>query len=160
LYGASKAFVRGAKYWVPPLAALLVLSHFFALSFNFTDSLPDRAFVVIKNDKEPQRGHYVQFLHPGGGPFPAGAPFVKIVLGVPGDVVTSSAGRFYVNGEFVGEAKKYSKSGMPLKPGPVGVIPAGFYFVQTPHPDSFDSRYDGTGWVHGSRIVGRAVPLF
>lgn len=158
--GAARVSFRAWRYWAPPVVIVLILAQFFSLSINVTESLPQRAFLILKFDSAVQRGDYVAFLHPGGGPYPHDAPFVKIAVGVAGDVVTNVDGIFYVNGASVGKAKPYSRSGMPLMPGPTGVIPAGFYYVQTPHPDSFDSRYAATGWIHQTRIIGRAIALF
>ena len=152
--------VRSWYWWLTPFLVLMALGHFFTLSINFTQSLPNHVFVVLKYDRAISRGDYVAFLHPGGGPYPPGAPFVKIAAGVPGDTVQSLDRMYYVNGRPVGQAKQYSKTGMPLRPGPTGVLPDGFFYVYTPNPDSFDSRYDGTGWIHERRFVGRAIPLF
>ena len=147
-------------WWVFPLLAALVVSHFVCVSVNVTKSLPERLFIVFKQAREFRRGDYVLFRHPGGGPYPAGAPFVKVVAGVPGDLVEARGRDYYVNGIFIGRAKETSRSGFPLLAGPTGVIPAGSFFVFTPHPDSFDSRYALTGWVKQSQIAGRAVPVF
>ena len=43
------------------------------------------------------------------------------------------------------------------------VLSAGYadrYYVQAGHPDSLDSRYALTGWIHRSQIIGRARALF
>ncbi len=151
---------RAWPWWVLPFLAALVVSHFVCISVNFTRSLPERLFIVFKQARDFRRGDYVLFRHPGGGPYPTGAPFVKLVAGVPGDLVEARGREFYVNGIFIGHAKETSRSGFPLLAGPTGVIPPGSFFVFTPNPDSFDSRYDLTGWVQQSQIAGRAVPVF
>ncbi|WP_303783166.1 S26 family signal peptidase [Azovibrio restrictus] len=53
-----------------------------------------------------------------------------------------------------------SKDGMPLAPGPVGVIQEGHYYMAAPNPDSLDSRYALVGWVVDSQIVGRGIKIF
>ncbi len=158
--GAVRFAATRAVYWLPAVACIAIAGQFFSVSFNVTPSLPERAFLVLKFDKALIRGDHVSFLHPGGGPYLPGAPFVKIVLGVPGDLVTQQDGRFYVNGRYVSSAKPVSSRGYPLEPGPTGVIPPDHYYVHTPHPDSFDSRYKATGWVSAHRVIGRAIPLF
>ena len=160
-YFADLARAIGARWawWAVPLAVATVTSRYVAISINVTESLPERVFVVLKQSTSFQRGDYLVFRHPGGGPYPAGAPFVKKVAGVAGDLVEVRGRDFYVNGQLIGRAKETSKSGFPLLLGPTGVIAPGAYFVYTPHPDSFDSRYALTGWIGGERIIGRAVPI-
>ena len=97
---------------------------------------------------------------PGGGPYPAGVTFVKIVTGMTGDSVTRMDRDYYVNGIAVGTVKTVSRKGLPLEPGPVGILPPGRYYVHAPHPDSLDSRYALTGWVAEDQIIGRAYALF
>jgi conjugal transfer pilin signal peptidase TrbI len=47
-----------------------------------------------------------------------------------------------------------------LKPGPIGAIPPGHYFVSADHPDSLDSRYALTGWVADNQILGKVSRVF
>lgn len=131
----------------------------YAIGVNVTASLPYRLFIIDKRD-HPARGQYVAFRWPGGGPYLAGATFVKQIAGGPGDVVTRIDRDFFVNGHPMGLAKSLSRSGQPLKPGPTGTLPADRYYVRAPHPDSLDSRYRLTGWVSQAQIIGRAHVLF
>ena len=108
----------------------------------------------------PQRGEYIAFRWHGGGPYPAGVTFVKIVAGMSGDTVTRADRDYFVNGTHVGQAKAVSRQGVPLELGPTGILPAGRYYVRAPHPDSLDSRYQLTGWVSEDQIIGRAHALF
>jgi conjugal transfer pilin signal peptidase TrbI len=102
----------------------------------------------------------VAFRWPGGGPYPAGVTFVKVIAGIAGDEVTRADRDFFVNGAHVGEAKSVSREGAPLELGPTGVLPPGRYYVRAPHPDSLDSRYRLTGWISEEQIIGRAYALF
>lgn len=145
-------------YLVVAAAAILFKMHF-ALGLNSSESLPDRVFLIHKGEL-PARGQYVAFRWAGGGPYAAGVTFVKIAAGVPGDTVTRVERDFFVNGDFVGTAKKHSRSGVPLALGPTGELPPGRYYVRAPHPDSLDSRYQLTGWVAENQILGRAYALF
>ncbi len=131
----------------------------FTLGLNASPSLPHRFFLIHKGES-PQRGHYVAFRWHGGGPYPAGVTFVKVIAGMAGDAVTREDREYFVNGTFVGKAKTVSRQGLPLEPGPTGVLPAGRYYVQAPHPDSLDSRYKLTGWISETQIIGRAYALF
>lgn len=130
----------------------------FSVGLNASASLPHRVFLIHKGEL-PARGQYVAFRWTGGGPYPAGATFVKTLAGTPGDTVTRIGRDFFVNGEFVGTAKTQARSGVVLDAGPTGVIPPGRYYVRAPHPDSLDSRYLLTGWIAPSQIIGRAYAL-
>ena len=59
-----------------------------------------------------------------------------------------------VNGRLVGTMKQLTRRGEKLTPGPIGTVPDGCYFVGTPHPDSFDSRYGEIGFICGPQILG------
>jgi len=138
----------------------LALSPWIRLGINGTESLPGVLYLVIKNEAPVVRDDLVAFYPPPNGYYPARMFFIKKVRGFPGDQVTRQGRAFYVNGIYVATAKSYSRSGMPLQLGPTGVIPDGKYFVWTPHPDSYDSRYEDIGWIPQDRVIGRAVRLY
>ncbi len=140
------------------VAAVTFQAHF-ALGLNASPSLPHRFFLIHKGEL-PQRGQYVAFRWTGGGPYPAGVTFVKLIVGMAGDTVTRADRDFFVNGTSVGQAKTVSRQGTPLEPGPTGVLPSGRYYVRAPHQDSLDSRYRLTGWISDEQIIGRAYALF
>lgn len=110
--------------------------------------------------RDASRGDFVAFHWAGGGPYPAGVTFIKVLAGMPGDEVTRDAQGFHLNGVPMGVPKPVSRRGQPLEPGPTGRIPEGLYYVRAGHPDSLDSRYQLTGWIHASQIIGRADALF
>ncbi len=148
----------GIAYLLLIVGAALFQAHF-AFGLNTSPSLPHRFFLIHKGEL-PQRGQFVAFRWPGGGPYPAGVTFVKVIAGMAGDAVTRAGRDFFVNGCHVGQAKAVSRQGVPLDLGPTGVLPAGRYYVRAPHPDSLDSRYRLTGWVEEEQIIGRAYALF
>ena len=136
-------------------------SHIFLI--NTTASLPNWAFLVDR-ERTPSRGDLIFFLPPASALLRAhfGArpiPFGKIVSGIAGDTVTRKGRAFFVNGRYVATAKPVSRRGERLDAGPVGEVPRGCYFVATPHPDSFDSRYAVIGWVCRPRILGAGMPI-
>ena len=136
------------------------LSSRWGFALNETESLPNWAFAVDKADRAPKRGEYFVFVARANPYYPAGMQFTKKVVGVPGDIVTVTASRdFFINGQFVGHAKERSKRGDIAVMSDPGVIPAGHYFVVTPHPDSLDSRYKMIGLIDHSRLVGKASPV-
>jgi conjugal transfer pilin signal peptidase TrbI len=148
----------GIAYLLLFVAAVLFQAHF-AFGCNASASLPYRFFLIHKGEM-PQRGQYVAFRWHGGGPYPSGVTFVKVIAGMAGDTVTRADRDFFVNGTHVGQARAVSRQGVPLELGPTGVLPAGRYYVRAPHPDSLDSRYWLTGWVSEEQIIGRAYALF
>ncbi len=163
----AEAFGRGLRahlrrwtfvYLLLALAAIAFQRHF-TFGLNSSESLPNLVFLIHKGEM-PARGQYLAFRWQGGGPYPAGTTFVKVVAGVPGDEVTCVGRDFFVNGDYAGTAKTRSRRGVHLDPGPTGELPAGRYYVRAPHPDSLDSRYALTGWVAAEQIIGRAYALF
>jgi conjugal transfer pilin signal peptidase TrbI len=124
-----------------------------------TASLPYTLFWVHVGEL-PRRGDMAALYVPRNRFYPDGMGFVKILRGLPGDVVTEKHRLFSINGLVVGHAKPASREGFPLALGPTGVIPAGFYFFWTPHKDSYDSRYADIGWIAEKDIVGVAHPIF
>lgn len=168
------------KHYTFPLVAVFLLQFAIRIDVNYTDSLPDHVFITVKGwNTGLKRGDYIAFKFPNENPispFRKGDHMVKIVGGVAGDTVTMTAERGFSvlspgevaskalaipgsNGT-LGVAKTLSRRGMPLEPGPVGVIPEGSYYVYAPHPDSLDSRYAITGWVHETEIFGRTFAIF
>ena len=131
----------------------------YTVGLNVTESLPSRLFLIHRGE-QPGRGDYVAFRWAGGGPYPAGFTFIKVIAGMPGDVVTQLNRDYFVNCYPVGKAKPTSRQGNALEPGPTGTLPDGTYYVRAPHPDSLDSRYALTGWVSQAQIIGRAHALF
>ncbi|MDE0855992.1 MAG: S26 family signal peptidase [Nevskia sp.] len=134
-------------------------SPWYRLTVSVTHSLPSHLWVVAVG-RLPQRGDYVAFRIPANRFYPSDhGGFLKIARGVAGDQVVRRGQEFFVNGESIGLAKTVSLNGLPLEPGPVGVIPPGEWFVWTPDIDSYDSRYADIGWVRQDQIVGVARPV-
>ena len=142
------------------LGAIAVFDAYFAIGVNATPSLPYTVCLIAKGDLALRRGDLVAFRWHGGGPYPEGVVFTKIVRGLPGDEVTREDRSFFVNGAAVGWAKPFSNSRAPLALGPTGVIPDGHYYVSGTHPDSLDSRYALAGWIPRSALIGRAHVVF
>lgn len=138
----------------------LLLSPWYRLGINGTESLPGVIYLVLKAETPDNRGELVAFYPPENRFYRQDMFFIKKVMGMPGDEVTRQSQDFYINGEYFATAKTHSQSGKSLHPGPVGTIPNDHYFVWTPHPDSYDSRYEDIGWITKDRVIGRAVRLF
>jgi conjugal transfer pilin signal peptidase TrbI len=149
------------------MAVLVTFQSFFRLDFNLTESLPDHVYLTVKGERSPLRiGDHVTFVWHGGGGYPAGMNFVKLVAGLPGDRITMDADRmFFREGDVthrtaLGRAKARSRTGEGLRAGRTGAIPPGYFYAMAPHPDSLDSRYALVGWIPQAAIVGKCYPLF
>ena len=106
----------------------------------------------------PGRGDLVLFDPPEAVGSPI--PYMKRVVGLPGDSVAVDADRrVFVRGEFIGIAKRRALNGRALEAIRPGVIPPGRYYVHADHTDSHDSRYREIGLVPRERIRARALPL-
>jgi conjugal transfer pilin signal peptidase TrbI len=141
------------------LTGALWFHNHYALGLNATHSLPGTLY-LIERGVLPQRGDHAAFRWAGGGPYPAGVTFIKVLAGQPGDTVTRDGATYVVAGTALGQAKPTSRRGEPLEPGPTGTLTEGRYFVFAPHPDSLDSRYALTGWIAREQIIGRAHAIF
>lgn len=126
---------------------------------NLTNSLPGTLYVIHKGS-EVKKGELIAYRWHGGATYPAGTTFIKSVAGVAGDTVKRAGNAFWVNDQYIGPAKPFSKAGVPLQPAQEGVVGEGEYFVSTPHPNSLDSRYALTGNVKQAEVIGRAYEIF
>ena len=151
---------RNWMSWITALMVLVTFQSAFKVGVNISDSLPQRAFLVTKFDRQLHRGDYVSFRWHGAGPYAQGMEFLKIVKGVPGDTVVFNGRDVFVNGEYLATAKEFSKQMQALDLGPSGVIPDGKFFVLGQHKDSLDSLYALTGWIDQGAVLGRAYPIF
>lgn len=143
------------------LIALVVATAYQHLLVNLTPSLP-YVLAVLERGVPIRRGDLVVFRFEGGeiGPYLRGQWFFKRVVGLPDDEVQVHGRNVFVNATLVGFAKLRAQSGEPLDPIVPGAIPAGRYYVQGTHPDSFDSRYRANGLIRAEQIVGVAHPVF
>ena len=140
-------------------SAAWAISPWLMVCINLTGSLPGTLFVVIKG-AAVHPGDLVAFYWRGGASYPAGALFIKQVIGGPGEVVWRQDQTYWVGAQRVGLAKSHSRAGIALTPAPTGVIGANEWFVATPSADSLDSRYAVSGNVRREQVVGKAYAVF
>ena len=127
---------------------------FTSLALNQSDSLPQKAFLILKGN-ELSRGHYLSFKNAWFK-----APLIKEVIGIEGDkIITDEEGEIWIARK-VGKPLSHSKDGKILNSIVPGLIPPGCVFVYAPHLSSFDSRYQEVGLVPVDQTLGRAIPLF
>jgi len=145
------------------LAAVAAWIAFVGFGYRFSENLTSslNGHVYVYKVGEPwQKGDLVAYRWKGGFGYPAGATFIKIVAGVPGDVVKREDRTFLVGNQYIGVAKVKAKNGKPMEAAAGGVIQPGEYFLSTPHPDSLDSRYAVSGNVKQMHIIGMAREIF
>lgn len=143
--------VLGLLYWA--------MTPYAMLGWNATESLPGRVFLIVKVQK-PQRGDMAAFYPPKNPYYPEQMFFTKILMGMPGDVVSHRGREVYLNTLKLGTSLDFDTSRRrKLDMVKDGTIPAGFHFVWTPHPHSYDSRYADIGLISDAQIIGRAYRL-
>lgn len=103
-----------------------------------------------------ERGEIIIFQKPGN------KPFIKRVIGLPGDLVMVIDGRLVVNGKLIEE--KYipenvrTNSGTFLREGQETLIPENSYLAFGDNRvNSLDSRYVDVGFVKKEYIIGPAA---
>jgi len=156
----EKPFPWGPFFFI--IVCCFVFSHV-KIAVNHTTSLPQKYWLILLG-KTPKRGDYICFRPSSKMLLEENLPPVitltKQVVGMPGDNITLRLRDFYINGEYIATAKTHSLTGEPLNVGPTGILPEKHYFVFSPHPSSFDSRYEKMGWVERSQIIGVAYALW
>lgn len=133
-------------------------------------------YLVDKNDRNPVRGKpfafhalgiskYLDFdddrLDPIRPYYEDGKKILKIVDGIPGDVISITEDAVKVNGENTGVAGLILSKTIQKTPSDFErtiTLGANKYYFAGRTYDSFDSRYWGS--VDRGQIIGRAYPLF
>ena len=141
------------------LILIFMLSNHFSYAINVSESLSQKFWLIHLNAK-PKRNDYILFRSPPNIGLEADATIIKQVAGIPGDEVLRRGRNFFINEEYIATAKSHSLAGDPLEPGFEGILKKGQYYVHSPHPDSFDSRYAAFGLVDSMQHLGVAYPLW
>jgi signal peptidase I len=101
---------------------------------------------------DPKRGDIIVFRYP---PDPDQIPYIKRVIGLPGDQIHIAGGKVYVNGELLIEP--YLK--VSTNRGGDWVVPEGSLFVMGDNRNnSSDSR--SWGFVPMENVIGRAEVIY
>ncbi len=100
----------------------------------------------------PLRGDIVIFQPPDD---PEGVPYVKRVIGLPGEVIEGRAGLVYVDGTPLNEP--YVKEPLRFDFGPYTVPEDCYFMLGDNRNDSLDSRYWNQKFVLRGDIYGRVV---
>ena len=101
---------------------------------------------------EPKHGDIIVFRYP---PNPDQVPYIKRVIGLPGDQVHIADGKVQINGEWLNEPYL----SVPTNRGGDWTIPAGTLFVMGDNRNnSSDSR--SWGMVPMENVIGRAEVIY
>lgn len=129
-----------------------------------TTLLPDQYVLVDKltpRFSPYQRGDIIVFNPPPSWVGSNGVPFIKRVIGIPGDHVELRDGKTYVNDIELDEPYIFEDEGVPQTTDPATggqsdwLVPQGQLFVMGDHrQDSEDSRVFGT--IDITSVIGRA----
>lgn len=85
-------------------------------------------------------------------------PYIKRVIGEPGDIVSLEGGDVYVNGVLIDEPYVHGQSTNPLSDQETWTVQAGRLFVMGDNRNnSTDSRSDQIGEICLGDVIGRAV---
>lgn len=124
------------------------------LRINLSSSLPKTLFLSTPFHPPYQLGQIVSIEHPV-----LNKTVGKIIAGKPGDQISFFYDTIYVNDTEIGRIQTVSKSGKFYHPISEGKISEDHYFVYTPHPESFDSRYEEFGLIKTEWIKEVLCPL-
>ena len=176
LHGVIHPLRHGRTYWMACIPAFAIWGFAYTrlfidptphlpILFNWTPSVPYTVAVMHYGHRQAlKRGDFIIYAFDGEAqrlyPGLRTQPFFKQIGGVPGDRVTVIHRQVFVNDRNVGTAKAATFDRHPLDPIAATVIPAGHYYVQGTHPDSFDSRYSASGLVCADQVIGKVIPLF
>ena len=131
----------------------------YSLAINVTRSIKGFIFIINKNEM-PNINNIAAFRAPKNS-LENRFTFIKIIKGVSGDIVTVENNKdFFINGIYVGSAKKNSNNQKKLIPSSAGIIPKNYYFMSGTNVFSFDSRYKQIGLINEKNIIGRAYRVF
>lgn len=121
-----------------------------------TDSLPQLYFVQFPK-LTPKKGD-LTIVYNGWYK----GKIIKRIIGIAGDQIsTDGHGNIFINQQKIGRAHEHTnmQSGLSLTTIKPQVIPEGRVFLHSPHPRSFDSRYQEVGLVPVNDLEGKVVGI-
>lgn len=141
-----KGLIAEARY-IPSPAMLPTLEIGDRLIINKLDyrfKLPQRKDIIVFNPiPELQQRNYKD-------------PFIKRIIGLPGETIQVKAGKVYINNQPLPE--NYISEPPTYQFGPVRVPPHSYFVLGDNRNNSFDSHY--WGFVPKEYIIGRASKIF
>ncbi|AVX06012.1 hypothetical protein MXMO3_03509 (plasmid) [Maritalea myrionectae] len=152
----KKVVEYGAIFAVLGLAAMII-GHT-SIVINGTNSLPHNGYIMWRTPHLLQTGRYVAFDTPEilKNKF-EGISFVKRVVGMPGDTISSDSASVCINGQCRELQKELVEAG--YRELPSGPIPEGYIAVFGDAINSLDSRYEVIGLISVSKVQAVGWPL-
>lgn len=122
-----------------------------------TVQVNDRVWVnrFIYYIKEPQRGDVVMFHPPKSINSPT--PYLKRVIGLPGETVEMKDHRVYINGKALVEP--YVAQPLDYTFGPV-IVPKGCLLVLGDNRNNSYDSHEWNEWLTEDRLMGKAINIY
>lgn len=122
-----------------------------------TVQLNDRVWVnrFIYRFKEPQRGDVVMFQPPAT--IKSDTPYLKRVIGLPGETVEMKNGKVYIDGRALVEP--YVSEPVDYTFGPV-VVPANSLLVLGDNRNNSYDSHEWNAWLTEDRLMGKAIAIY
>jgi signal peptidase I len=122
-----------------------------------TVQLNDRIWVnrFIYRFQEPQRGDVVMFQPPAS--IQSSTPFLKRVIGLPGETVEMKHQKVYINGKALQEP--YVAEPLDYDWGPV-VVPADSILVLGDNRNNSYDSHEWKDWLTEDRLMGKAIAIY
>ncbi len=137
-------------FWIQPRYRFAVQTDY---SVNFVVGITDRGNI------SPAKGEYFAFRFLAKSNDPRhGRDFVKRLGCMEGEYLQNRGRDYYCDGEYLGTAKEFSKTGRALQAFEYdGIIPKDRYFAIGETKDSFDSKF--WGFVRREWIIGKVTKI-
>ena len=162
----KSVLIEEAQNWGKMVVVVLLAMVLFnqVLMVNATIPTASMENTIMVNDRvmalrlsyifsDPARFDIIIFRYPGDDSL----PFVKRVIGLPGETVTIRNGLVYINDSEFPLRDNFIKEAVPGDHGPF-LVPEDSYFVLGDNRgNSSDSRTWADPFVHRNRILGRAL---
>lgn len=113
---------------------------------------------LIYKIREPERGEVIVFLYPENPK----KPFIKRLIGLPGESIKINEGRIYINGRLLNgpptiTGRDYIEAGR-YGTREIKIPPKNYYVLGDNVHNSKDSRY--WGFVPDENLVGKAILIY
>jgi len=147
--------------------AVYFSSHQIGIDNQGITCLPYRVYIIDTSNKNVKRNGYVNFVMDNRGApfFRNGQPFIKKVVGVPGDKIDVTRKGLFINGKFIKAFNQHVLNKIKEMTGKEAdkeerhlELVKGEYWGFGSNPRSFDSMYWGK--IYQRQVTGIARPIF
>ena len=149
-----KSIIKGVGYFFGSIFLVFIVSQNLRFLISETDSLAWHYFIQVQL-LPPKLNNYTAVW----SDWYRGL-IIKKIIGVAGDQIWFDDDQIFVNDLKIGNCKNIATDGRILHPIKAQIIPNGYVFLASFHPQSFDSRYQELGLVAIDKLTGRVFGLF